>query len=240
MPLTELDLKIIEKKIDGTLSAEQEDLFSSKLEDKEFASEWAFQKGTVESLRRIHLRNELKQHLLDNRIVTRQRFLYGIAAAVTAFIFLVSLYYLSQSSNSREEIFAAFYEPYPISATRGEAPLEQEIFALYQQGKYRLAVNNLLEIRKEPGVQNDPLIDLLIGNCFLNLSEPKRAAEFFNNLLKSEEVMLRDHGKWYLALTMLRTGDYPASNSLLQQLITSKSAYKIKAEKLSGELEKLD
>jgi tetratricopeptide (TPR) repeat protein len=246
MEPTESDIALIEKYFDSELSAEEMNHFHSRVAHDEYFKGWVErEKIIIGAIRSQGLTDNL-QYLksVEEKIQGNQSHLapggitrwYYYAAAII--VILVTVRLLLPSEPKTDELFAAYFTPYPniFDATVRSSTATSDkttAFRAYEQQDYQQAAahfKQLLKDRKEPGVL------LLLGNSNLMLGNTAEAEENFVTLIRDfDELDLP--AKWYLSLCYLKSGDDENARKLLKELGETEISYASKAREL---LEKVD
>ncbi len=243
MPLSEDDITLIGKKIDGTLTEAEATLFNARLSDELFRDEWNLQQGTAEALRDIFLREKLKQRLVENRNSAsgkhsgRRRIrIYWTAAAVS--IIAVFLFVLQLRTPTSEELFDEYYKPFSLSSSlRGEDTGLRPAYVLYEEGDYRGVLAQLLPaLTDNPENEKFGMTAFVVGQCFLRVGEFDKSLSYLNAVAAGPDKVLGDHARWYMALACLKLGRTDQCRTILQELIESRSPYGARARELLNNL----
>lgn len=245
MPLDDNDITLIEKYIDNALSQGEAELFNSRLKDQTFYDEFKLQEAVAGSLKVVYrkkLKDELKQRLpeIRNDVVPFRKRQYFYWAASVAVITVISLiFFFIQRQHSAGSVFVAMYKPYPAApVTRGQAEVpEHPAFEMYRRGNYQEAATmfNQLISENNPAF-NETLLQLLLGNCYLNTDHFDQAAICFKNVMDSRQGILEQHGKWYYALTLLKDNKIDQSVSVFTEIRDSESIYSHRAQEAIDQL----
>jgi tetratricopeptide (TPR) repeat protein len=251
MPLSEQDIGLIERYIDNDLSQEDKNLIDSKLKEDDFLSQFELYKGVAKAVE-VHynkeLKYELKAHLMKqdsyfkvtkNSVFNSKNSWYISGAAAAFAMVVVSFFLWNKSSTNTTTLFASYYKPFPIaSVMRGDQKgFNSEAFKKYTDGKYEEAVL-LLERQTAAGINGleDPLLQLVAGNCYLKTNQFEEALKMFKKTANSQEIILSQHATWYYALTLLRQSKEDQAIKALEEIIDSNSIYSTQANTLKIEL----
>jgi tetratricopeptide (TPR) repeat protein len=233
----------IEKYIDNDLPEEDRKAFSGKLKDNDVVSEMALQRAIATSVEDIHKNNlkaELKNLLTDKDYtheaepVSKTHMLIWYAAASVVAIIVIALIFIARNKSNPESLFASYYEVYPAgSSTRGSNDFNEEALKLYQEEQYQTA-SGLLEkmIQGNSEKLDKAYVQLLLGNCYLNLGKPNEAADCFSKASLSNDPLIAQSGQWYFALALVRNNKINDASVNLHQIIDSNSVYSKQAENL--------
>jgi hypothetical protein len=239
MGLTEIDYKLIARKIDGELSSADETVFESKIMEKDFLEEWEFQKKTIENFNRIQLRRDLKDSLVRNRkprtkFLEKRTFFYSIAASVGIIVISSLIYFTYFLPSSPTQLFERYYHPYPLALTRGNSEKLTYTSLQYNSGNYDAALEGFLDLQANPAIStiDNLTLDIVIGNCYLNMKQHEKASEYFNKVSGSRDPFFSEQGKWYQAMNLLFQGKISDCRALLATLVAENSSYKQRAQSL--------
>ena len=159
---------------------------------------------------------------------------YWAAAAVLVLLIPIVLL-LNQPS--QEDLFMAYYQPYPMGQVSRDAVSEElsEGLQYYHQEQYQVAIT-ALEATTDP-TQTTRKENLAIACSYLSLSQPEEALTWLLPLSGSSDEALKEHADWYTALAYLQAGNDAEAQKTLQQITNSQSIWSSKASKLMKEIE---
>lgn len=216
------EYELIEAKLDGTLTAEQMQVFRD-LESQD--PDWSLKVEEVKTLRQ-----DLESYLLKTELdkihketfpgknpktVSLPRWI-GVAAASIALILVGWLGYETLFDSPTEKLFEAYYETDPglITAMSGTASYEFDRGMVdFKEGKYREALQ-----RWEPLLNEKPNGDTLlyfVAMANLELGKYVQSQELLQELLEEDPSEFAEDGRWYLALIYLKNGETDKAKSLL-------------------------
>lgn len=230
--------ELIEKKIDGTLTEQEAIIFEHRLQDPTFAEQYQLQTAMVAALREDYkqrLRQELTAHTQHRPVATPVAPThYGRLAAVVALLLLIGVSVWLAWSRSAEQAYQAYYEPYPVQPTvRGSSQSQQEVLALYRQGRYAAAVPHLEAlVARNP---DDGHLHLLLGNAYWQTARIAKAIAQFEQAQQTRDAIWQQHGEWYLALSYLRAGQKTEAVSVLRTIQQRGGLYQKEADRLLKE-----
>lgn len=251
MPLSSNDIILIEKYLDDDLSQAEHDLFNSRVKDEAFSEELKLQQSTGNALKEIfkqQLKEEFRQQLHAHRSdesqnkkttvnFSKKKYFYWAAAAI-AFI-IISIIAIRPGNTDAEALYLAYYKPYPVVNVTRSLPNTNThpAFEKYGDQDFQQAAVLFEQLLKDNTAGYNPaLLQLLLGNCYLNTGELQKAVTSFKNASDSADPILNQHAKWYTALALLRSGNQAETLRLLQELTGSDSMYKSQAGNLMDEL----
>jgi tetratricopeptide (TPR) repeat protein len=249
MILNEDDINLIDNYLNGNLRQEEKALFELKMSEKYFSDEFKLRASIIkgiEEFNRNQLKAELRSYLSDHvKIENENRsgkinFL-SIAAAIVI-ILMSSLWILLHNKNSDtpDEIFAAYYKPYPVAiTTRSGQENLIPAFEKYQENHYQEAVVLLERIGSDEKKNvGNPFLQLIIGNCYLKMDRFDKATIAFQSVIDSNDLVLKQHAEWYMALTLLKSERIGESLAILGQIKAARSFYSKNAESLIKRIKK--
>jgi tetratricopeptide (TPR) repeat protein len=250
MPLSNNDITLIEKYLDDDLSADENDVFNSRIQDTAFTEELKLQQSTANALKHLfeqQLKEELRQQLgtyrqdeLDSKKTTsrfNKTYFYWAAAAI-AFV-IIFILAIRQKSTSDEALYLTYYKPYHVGNSTRSLPASNNhlAFEKYTEGDFQQAAILLEQLLKDNTQgYNTALLQLLLGNCYLNTGELQKAVASLKSAANSDDPILSQHAKWYSALALLKLGNRSETLRLLQELTSSDSIYQKQAGNLMDEL----
>ena len=232
------DLYLIDSKLSGELTPAEEKVFAQRLEqDSEFAEQYALSQLMVETLREQHLREEMRGWRREtNRRRQRQRWQYGVAAGLALLLLAGGGWYLSSTQPTPQSLYETYYTVYPADPVlRGEPTVDyNQAMTLYREGRYAEAIP-LFEALQATD-QADIWTALFLGNSYLNVDRTPEAVRYFKQVAASEDAIIQQYGRWYLALTYLKREEQEAARALLQRLSDQPGMFQKKAQALLSEL----
>ena len=227
--------ELIEKKLDRTLTAEEEQRFDHLLRaDPAFVQAYATQRGMVASLRE-HYKEDLHQQLeagyqsyQQNR--QRQRRYFGIAAALLISLLGGWFWFITDQS-----LYDQYYQPYEVSVYRSSSSSANQASIYYSQGQYAEAIP-LLRSLQQAG-DSTAYWSLLLGNAYLQLDSTTQAIDQFERVAaQSSNNNQAQYGRWYLAMSYLRGRNITATRETLQPIARQPGLFQQKARQLLEEL----
>jgi tetratricopeptide (TPR) repeat protein len=250
MSLNRDDIELIEKYIDNDLSGEESISFQNRMKDEDFFEELRLQESTAMSIKRLQdlqLKEELRRHLAAQRDLendgntvrfSNKRYMYWAAAAIA--IVIVSFFVLKQKNEPVGSLYLSYYKPYPMAGnTRGETnPAIHQAFEKYTAGDYREAAVLLQQLLAEkPSTYDHALLELLLGNCYLNLDESQKALASFKKARYGPDQLLKQHAQWYYMLALLKQEKLQEVRVVLKQIVQTRTIYHQQASTLLEQLE---
>ncbi len=251
------DIELIEKFLEGKMTADETKVFEAKKEEEEFKSllddmdlliegvkRSAATSSEEEKLERLKFfgeimdmeENALKED--DSKVVPLYRKPWLLAAAASvALLITVGIVWMQNRPPQNERLFVAYFQPFdsPGSGlTRGssEENTKTKAYEAYDNARYAEAIKLFNEIIK---TVDDPISHLCLGNAQLENGQLEEAEKTFTHMI-SEHSELVTQSKWYLALTYLKENKMERAKATLWE-ISKSSTYGEKARNLLKELE---
>jgi tetratricopeptide (TPR) repeat protein len=241
------DRELILGHIEGTLSAKEQVEVEYRLkEEPDLQKLVAEYESIVLGIRQAHLQEKLQQIKaleaslppVDGKQISMRIWLPLAAAA--ALVIAAALWFLvpTQSTNSYQALYTAYFEPFDspgsglTRSSENEQDLKARAYLAYDSKDYEEASRLFIDLLK---TKDDPIADLCLGSALLAQDKPEEAEKIFMHFLENHEDLLTQ-AKWYLALTFLRQGKIERTKATLWEVSTS-STYGEEAREL---LKKLD
>lgn len=160
----------------------------------------------------------------------------AVAASVTALL-LVAIFLFNTGPNS-QELYAAYYEPYPnvvnpIERSSG-VPTDAAGKAMYfyEQGNFEEAIS--LFTQELP--PSDQAYRFYLGVSYLGTEQPELAEETLQPLLRDEEGAFYEAALWYTGLAQLAKGLADPARETLEKVIDLRGEYIREAQELLEEI----
>lgn len=220
------------------------------MDDQERLSFESALTASKELLEQTYLINDLKKQLLTENSAQdrkefvgmlnkpaakgRSMFLYWAVAAIAVILIPIILLF---NQPGADDLFVAYYQPYPISQVSRDAGGQKlsEGLSLYHQERYSEAIV-ALEAVTDPSSATK-LENLAIACSYLSLKQSNEALSWLLPLTNSANDTLREHADWYTALAYLQSEQEEPARKALQQIAESKSIWAVKATNLLNELD---
>jgi len=240
MSLSDKDILLIEKYLDGSLQSADEKTFSEKLrESKNFAEEVYLQETMLEALKKEEstklrelLKKEARNIVVPDQATPNFR-RYYLFAAVIALLVISTIVIVP----SRKSLFKAYYEPLvEVPITRSESSDFDKYRAAmksYSEEDYSRAIELFQTIID---VENKAVASLYLGNCFLATRESRNAIIQFQSARLSESGEVVEIASWFLALAYVQEGEKEKASSLLSKISNDGGIYSGKAADLNDDL----
>ncbi len=235
----------IEAYINNTLSQEERSVFEKEMEQNpELQTEVDKHKKLHEVLsdtdtlafkeKLVKISDEIKAEGTSSRSWFLQH--WKMAATIAVILGIGSiLWFNANRTHQNQELYAAYYEPFPIEdTTRGESTNDfADALIHYAQGEYDRVISTLEELVHVPDQEQ---LSLYLGNSYMNTGEEQKAIDIFKNIDGSSKY--HENAQWYLALTYLKIGDTKKLKPLLTTIINYNGVYKENATHLQKALKK--
>lgn len=163
----------------------------------------------------------------------------GLLAAAAIALLLVATVFLTPSQLSGNELYAAYYEPYPVSIERGEAveggedELLQRAIEQYSLKNYPTAEKYLQQIitAKYKLIQPNK-INMLLGNVMLIQGNTEAAIDHFKQILTTAPNQYTQDAKWFLAMAYLKANQEELALQQLTEIANTMNIYQVEAQKV--------
>lgn len=181
---------------------------------------------------KVSEKKQLKQRLqaIEHKNDSKGKFfkVWRIAASI-ALLIGVGFFYVFQSSNSNESLYASNFEPYPntLQPVVRDTPANPAFIA-YEAGNYDTAISEFEMLLQH---ENDPDIQFYLAMSFLNNGAIHNALDNLKSLETSNTRYLAQV-HWYSALAYLKNDNKVLALQSLKALEKLDSTYKIKERKL--------
>ncbi|MFN8208355.1 MAG: hypothetical protein U0T82_13250 [Bacteroidales bacterium] len=188
---------------------------------------------------RLAFRDLLAQARVEYHNQSRREKLRKIFwASAAATILLLASLYIWQSfysgKKSGEALYAMYYRTYPSAqVTRSASPGDQSLhdaYRAYEQRDFDAAYNLfLMEAEKNP----DSITPrFYMGICALETNRVHKAISLFREVSQSRTSPYRSHAQWFLALSLIRSGETRKSVRQLEEIVAEDNMYSLLAEEL--------
>jgi ethanolamine utilization protein EutP (predicted NTPase) len=161
-------------------------------------------------------------------------------AAASVFLILGFNFALRQHSNSAEELYKEYYQPYDINlgVTRSVSvttdPINQALDKLTQRD-YTSALTILSDIlRKDP---DNAVSNFYSGTIYQIKGDYGKALEYFHKVIQQGDNLFVEQAEWYTALCYLNNKDQANAIRQFRKIVNEKGYYKDKSEELLEKLE---
>lgn len=242
MELGENDIELIERYLDNSLSTAEEEEFQARVSTSDdFAKEFNFQRKVLAQIQ-AEEKAELKAKMLsDFRRVTSeqqtQRWYSGKAPwyLAAASLLLISVFYFILGGDAdHKEVFSSYYQAYDgVVVPRGDDQSITDGLQAYNDLNFSKALNIFLAL--ESYDISEGQLQLLIGNCYLNLNQAGEGLRIFQGIEAAENANVLNNRDWYMALTLISLNQLADAKDLLSKIVNSNSIYAIQARALLEE-----
>ena len=236
------------------MDAPEKQAFEQQLaNDTTLADDLALQQDTIKGIR-LDGSHNLKQQLqaveaglagkeiaanTDKSGIHRRLMAWVAIAASLLTVVLLGYLFLTNAS-SPEEMYVAYYQPYPnlinpaqrSTEVEEETVLEQAVRA-YDGQDYEQA----LRLFAQGNARSNPGYTFYYAASYLGLDQPNEAIPLFEQVVQDKESLFYEPALWYLALAHLKTGDTTAAVPYLETLSSQGGDYVREARELREEIE---
>ena len=160
---------------------------------------------------------------------------YKMAASVVVILGVGGgLWYAIYSNQHAQDLYASYYQPFPAEdTTRGDDAKDlNKVMSYYTHKIYDSVVYT---IDKYPKLKEHQLLQVYLGNSYLNLDKEDKALATFKAINKGKYAEISE---WYLALTYLKSNKIKDTKAVLNDIIAFDGLYRERAEQLLAELSK--
>ncbi len=238
MAISEVDIKLIEKHLQGHLTPDEKIVFEQRKSDTEFLVELDLYLALKKSSNAIG-REQVKQTFLDwdqetahNKIRKWPQIGWKIAAGLLIVIGFIGLLKIFSPTKDSKDLFAEYYQPYPNlidPIQKGDPSPTSSITQLYELGNYE----NVL--KQSP---TDLVDSFYVALSYLQLDQRQDALVSLQKIVNRAHFRFRDAAQWYLALNLLLENQIEASKQILTEIgETAGNDYQILAANLLAELQ---
>lgn len=142
---------------------------------------------------------------------------YSIAASISVLLLIGSLLLmlLKTSEISPDEVYLSYYQQYEVGNYRASnsASVLSSAIQTYKDGNY----DEAYELFQDFNEKNNE-VKLLEGITQIETSRYEEAIKSFSSILKTEDITLFEHAKWYLGLCYLKIGDVQKAIAQFEEL----------------------
>lgn len=217
-------------------SSEKEEIHARLKSDSVFKKEFDGYMTSVNALETLSIGEEMGD--IIGQVYEKKSVSWRIpaAAAVILMILIPTIYQGYFRSGSDQELFTAYYTPYPPAQNvRGNQQSDRGM-VLYRNNEYSAAIP-LFESQIAAD-STKARIHLFLGNCYLRVNNTAKAIEHLEKLLLvTNSRIIQQNTEWYLALAYLKEGGTQETVEQLQSIVSSNHLFSEKAKDLLKELE---
>lgn len=246
--MDEAQSKLIDKYLRHELSKTERDTFQHLMQQTDFAEEVDFRKQLIGASRDVG-RASLKQLFeeadqeLDEEAeaatipMRSSRVNWYRWTGVAAAILLLATFFLWPSQPTSQELFAAHYSAFPNLIAPGDRSGDAHqtldlALKAYERADFGEAVRLFEEITEKNQEEN-----LYYGLSLLMEDKSSESIEQLQRVATDSQARYQAAAQWYLSLAHLKADDLTASQSLLEEILsTADHPYRTKALDLKKEL----
>lgn len=251
--LTQKDLELLERKVLGTLSKEDEKLLGEKMKEEPFvqaAKDFELllasitAEGDVE-LKAMLVEEEAKLETISDvkakakvpektaKVFTLNRLM---AAAAAILLLVVATFVWQQNTVETKDYFADNFVPYrnvlyPIDRSGTITNAKQKAFVAYEQKDFNQALEGFERSLKDSLDYN---VLFFKGNTLLALDNTEEGIKTLAQIPQHERFY--EQTQWYIAIAHLKKGDYVLAKSYLETVAKSGGFKHEKAKEILKEL----
>ena len=173
-------------------------------------------KKMKQQLKNIHHQNFGES--TNNSVKSQRKILPWISIAAAIALLLGAFLWFNNSTATSDDLFANHFSPYELSFAQ-RSTSDKELLQLedaYNREAFEVAIP-LFE-KNLQSEKNSPKFLLGLGISRLALHQNEKALKSFDDILKSGDVLYKDHAIWYAALAYIKMDDYNKAKELLTQL----------------------
>lgn len=206
-------IELFERHLANELVNEEFNSFQRRLvEDKTFREDYDDFKESVLLIESEGIRSELVVLMNKRNVKSSQYWWYFTVAA--SIMLVIAIVFIFQKGKSSEDLYIAYFEPYPIVTLRS-----QDInvgLEFYSDQNYKKVVE-VLSIQKALTVEER----LAFGIALLELNQIELSLDTFEFLRNdfSKNSFIYRTSQWYSSLCYLRKGEYDSVNQILNKIV---------------------
>ncbi len=241
----------IERYLSGEMDHAEREWFEKELEGNDaLKSEIMLRKKTDEVLANqeiLNLRMKLKTIKVAReeketiKIVSKKAILRS-AAVITILVVLGASFLITFKNQPPEAIYEksfTIYNPGGIVRTAESDNSSigiqyRKALDLYNKGEYELAIANLKEYLLSRPEHIEAL--LIYGIASIQTNNYDVAEESFRKIINDGNNLYIDNARWYLALSLMKSGDSEKAKTELNNIVESNSIYARKAKQILRKL----
>lgn len=162
-----------------------------------------------------------------------------LAVAASLLILLVAGYLFIDSTPNNQELFAAYYQPYPNIVNPVERSADKNLndqgLFYYENGDYFSAIRAF-----ENQLATDPANvawKFYRGVSLLQVDKAESAAQDLRQVIQSNNIQFVVPAQWYLGLATLKMGNKGEAVAIFEKLAQSDNGYATKAQRILAELD---
>ena len=216
------ELSEFEQLLKSNADIEKEVNMRSELQAAIEASEIKSISNRLESLHATK-QSEGKVVKLNTKASSPSWIKYVGLAAIFAGLLFVATKFMNTTEVSPAEHFASYYQSLPMELS-GRGSSEETINALetkYRGNDYAASIPLLTELLSQ---QENAKWSFYRGISYLETNNLNNAIADFKSVADSEDILWKQHGTWYLALSHLKNNNVDAAKNALQTLASNPDA----------------
>ena len=234
--------QLIMRYLDGKLNVAEQQQFSELLETSEaFRQEVLESESVVAGIKALVRQQEVtelnaafKKLEKEDRSVKRMKRRsaltpLGIAASLAVLMALAYLLWAKTSEVTTDQLFAGYYEVFPVMTSRNEKEVYTGL-VLYNQDRYEESIPYLLR-EKESEVYR--YTDLYLANAYLKTGKTANAIRELEAMeVAGGEQFLSQYKTWYLGLAYLKDGQKGKAEDQFIRLCICGGSYEREAREI--------
>jgi len=241
MNINEKQQALIEKYLDNNLSSIQKASFEEELKNERFRKQLLFQAQLIDAHRTTEkekILGELETFAQATKKMPKNRKYLGFLIGVIAFALIVfAILFMVSGKDQGEALYAEYYVELPADVnTRGTNNNQSELYnssmQSYVKRDYVSTIAGLEKITPQTS-----LTKLYIAVCELKTNNFTKAENLLASLIQSEEGNVKENAQYYMALILVRKGEFQQARKLLKPIKEQENhLFKAKAELLLGQI----
>lgn len=162
--------------------------------------------------------------------------LYMKIAIAASFLLIIGLgfSFLNDSTTTKDDIYADYFEAFPTISQQRSGITEQNGIILfneasmnYQNGNYTEAISKFENITKQH--KENIAAHLFLGVSYMGVNNYDKAELIFSFIIETEDVYYTLPANWYLALCYLKTSNIEGAKNIFSELSSFEGFYKDKS-----------
>ncbi len=240
----EIDIELVKRYVNGSLSDKEKLHIDQRIEDDaRFAEVFSEHRLIIESIT-LHERNELKNKLkLEDapsqysiKKSSNNKRWWSMAASVV--LIATSAYLLFFQNPNPDNLYQEYYKPYYNvldDVQRSGESTSSPAMKSYDEGAYEKCLDELqLDLVLDP---ENPWLNLYKGICHLELSQTQEAISVLQSLDQHPNPQIQEVVNWYLGLAYLRAHDLSSAKFVFTTLKSDTGPYQKRASDILLELD---
>jgi hypothetical protein len=231
------------KKLDQTGIEEFENQYRSDPEFKTLADQIEIEIIGIRAYNRQNMKSKFEEWEQESGVSSESlsKSIYWKLAIAASVVLAIGLLFFVFQNPSNEELFLAYYEPYPnyeYTITRNEISngelLKANAFSAYDQANYAVAAKRFSEILEKD--KNNIPVRFFRASSLINLKEYEKCMRDFEIVSASQHEFYSDAATWYLALVFIKSSNTEESKKQLGKILNSQN-YAVKANELLSKID---